>query len=319
MRFNEFFIFPFEYVEKDSDIIIYGMGNVGKCYYNQVMKLKYCNVIGCVDKAADEYGITRYRLIKPEQIHEYVYDYLVIAIDSEITAVRAKKDLVENYFVAEKKIIMASSRKVALSLASTKLKHWMESKEVLEKELNRFWLERIGDVNYFAEIVQDIKKLKRECAKYGNRVYFKAIEQYFKEYLLSDNDAKNKIVILRMLYMAGCFDAQLMEILIAEAYKIDNCDAKMWLLYDISIIEGNEPQCRYENYYVDKRKLMTSTSRAYYQVLEKKKKEKSDKVAIISFTLGNANSSHNALIIPYANEMIKQGKEVMIFPMDMLF
>lgn len=40
-------------------------------------------------------------------------------------------------------------------------------------------------------------------------------------------------------------------------------------------------------------------------------------MAIICFTMGNERSSHNALVIPYANEMVRQGREVAVFPMDL--
>lgn len=314
MRFNEFFVFPFEKVKRGSDIIIYGIGNVGKCFYNQVTVLKYCNVVAAADKEADKMWEARYRIIYPEEIKNCVYDYVVIAVASSVAARQIEKDLYQKYNVPKEKIVFAGNCRVPISLSNTNLEQWLASEETMKTELERFHRARIGDISYFSVISEEMFKLK---ATHQNEK-IETVIAYFKDYLLQNNDVKNKIVILRLLYLAGCFDAACMEKFMHCVAQLDNYDARMWLLYDISLIEGNMQESRYANYYIDKRRLMIENAEFYYKIGHIKKRNKAgNKVAIISFTLGNERSSHNALVMPYANEMCRRGCEVVIFPMDL--
>lgn len=314
MRFNEIFIFPFEKVRRDSAIIIYGMGNVGKSFYNQVATLGYCNVVATADKEADKWGVTHYNTIWPEQIKEYAYDFIVIAVASQVVAEQIKKDLINKYNVPEEKVVFVPNRRVPISLSSTDLSQWLNSVDIMKAELEQFWRERIGDITYFTNITDEICRLSAE----HQDKKIEAIGTFFRDYLHDDNEIKNKIVILRLLYLTGCFDAELMQMFMHYVSKLEDFDARMWLLYDISLIEGNEQESRYADYYTDKRQLMKENATFYYDVAEvESRNETNNRVAIISFTMGNERSSHNALVVPYANEMIKQGCEVTIFPMDL--
>lgn len=44
-------VFPFRKILKDSKIILYGAGYLGKIYHNQLEVSKYCDVVAWVDKA----------------------------------------------------------------------------------------------------------------------------------------------------------------------------------------------------------------------------------------------------------------------------
>lgn len=314
MGFNEFFVFPFEKVKRGSDIIIYGIGNVGKCFYNQVTTLRYCNVVAVADKEADKRGEARYRVIYPEKIKDYAYDCVVIAVASPVVARQIEKDLYQKYNVPKEKIVFAGNCRVPISLSNTNLEQWLASEETMKTELEQFYRARIGDISYFSVISDEMFKLQAE----HQNEKIETVIAYFKDYLLQNNEVKNKIVILRLLYLAGCFDAACMEKFMNCVAQLDNYDARMWLLYDISLIEGNMQESRYANYYIDKRRLMIENAEFYYKINHAKKRNKAgNKVAIISFTLGNERSSHNALVMPYANEMCRRGCEVVIFPMDL--
>lgn len=73
--------FPFRNIKKDSRIIIYGLGMVGKSYIYDVEKTDYCKIIAVSDRnpQVDSMG---YMYVKPEHITELQYDNIVIAIDS---------------------------------------------------------------------------------------------------------------------------------------------------------------------------------------------------------------------------------------------
>lgn len=72
------FLFPYEMVDKDSNVVIWGFGNVGKSYMEQIRQSNYCKVLAVVDK--------NYQTIKdgcvcaPEIIKNIDMDFVVIAI-----------------------------------------------------------------------------------------------------------------------------------------------------------------------------------------------------------------------------------------------
>lgn len=72
------FVFPYEKVNKGSNIILYGAGAVGQAFYAQIVNNAYARVIKWVDKKKDE-GVDIDYLA-------YGFDYVVIAIESETTA-----------------------------------------------------------------------------------------------------------------------------------------------------------------------------------------------------------------------------------------
>lgn len=97
------YLFPFGKVEKNSRIILYAAGNVGKKFYHQVKKSGYCVIEAWVDKnvkLVDDICIS-----SPNNTDMNNCDYVVVAIESEVTAARIIKDLIENYSVEPDKII----------------------------------------------------------------------------------------------------------------------------------------------------------------------------------------------------------------------
>lgn len=77
-------LFPFEQVSKDSRIVLYGAGNVGKAYLAQIVETCFCEVILWVDKNADG-TLTK----KPETIVELDnsdYDTVVVAVENKSVA-----------------------------------------------------------------------------------------------------------------------------------------------------------------------------------------------------------------------------------------
>lgn len=314
METNEIFLFPFEKVQTNSNIIIYGMGDVGKNFYNQVSALGYCNIVAIADRAAERYASTRYPVIHPSRIADQLYDYIVIAVASVGVADQIKRELIIKYNISENKIIFMSNRKTQICLSDTSLSQWLDSLEIMNKEILRFLVLRIGNINYFAEIVDAIWKLKE---KHANEK-IEEIKNCFWDYLHSDVDVKNKIVVLRILYAAGCFDAELMEFYLKNVLFLYNCDVQLWQLHDITLIEINTQDCRYKSYYADKRELMKKIAFTCYRpALLSKSRTKSNRVAIVAVVLGDKRFTHNRLIVPYANEMVRQGREVAIFPVDL--
>lgn len=77
------YYFPYREEINDSDVVLYGAGNVGKSFYMHITTHKKCNIVSWIDKNYKEickYGI---RVDAPEIIRELVYDYVIVAVESE--------------------------------------------------------------------------------------------------------------------------------------------------------------------------------------------------------------------------------------------
>lgn len=96
------FLFPFNQVEKDSTIVLYGAGEVGKTYYSQIMKLCYCKEIIWVDRNADY--INNKNVHNVDEINFHDYDKVVIAIENKKICEQVKKQLISNN-IADDKIV----------------------------------------------------------------------------------------------------------------------------------------------------------------------------------------------------------------------
>lgn len=96
------YLFPFHLVEKNSSIVLYGAGKVGRSYYNQLTQLDYCKNILWVDK---NYETNKNNSVKcVEEIFAHEYDYIVIAIVSEAINKLTKEWLME-CGISEEKIV----------------------------------------------------------------------------------------------------------------------------------------------------------------------------------------------------------------------
>lgn len=76
---TEQYFFPFAKVLQGSDIILYGAGEVGKKYYQQIMRTKYCRIVSWADRNFVELSAQGLSVEAPEAALENQFDYIVIA------------------------------------------------------------------------------------------------------------------------------------------------------------------------------------------------------------------------------------------------
>lgn len=76
---TEQYFFPFAKVIQNSDIILYGAGEVGKKYYQQIMRTKYCRITSWADKNYLELSAQGIPIESPEAALGKEFDYIVIA------------------------------------------------------------------------------------------------------------------------------------------------------------------------------------------------------------------------------------------------
>lgn len=96
---NKRYLFPFGKVEKHEKIIIYGAGNVGTQYMEQIIQTKYCHVTLWVDKYAVKQNVHPI-----EDISKYSFDKVVIAIEDKQIIDNVKRMLLE-MDISDKKIV----------------------------------------------------------------------------------------------------------------------------------------------------------------------------------------------------------------------
>lgn len=92
------------HILKGKEIVIYGAGNVGKDYYNQINEEQCCKVVALVDKNNDKKINDLIKVESVETILNIKFDILVIAVNNEIIADEIRNEL-NKYGIDKKKII----------------------------------------------------------------------------------------------------------------------------------------------------------------------------------------------------------------------
>lgn len=92
---EEQYLFPFELVERESRIIIYGAGNVGACFFKQIKHSKYCNIVMWADRCYADYKDMEMEVNSPESMLEQDFDYVVIAVKNERAANEIKEEWIQ--------------------------------------------------------------------------------------------------------------------------------------------------------------------------------------------------------------------------------
>ena len=73
------YVFPFAKVNKGEKIILWGMGNVGEQYVEQIIQTKYCDILFAVDKQYNAITNKHVAVKAPEVIRQYMDIKVVIA------------------------------------------------------------------------------------------------------------------------------------------------------------------------------------------------------------------------------------------------
>lgn len=87
------YIFPHHLLKENSNIAIYGAGNVGVEYYYQAVRACRYNNIFVADKKGNEASTEYMEVIKPEELADICIDNIIIAVKSESVAMEIKSYL----------------------------------------------------------------------------------------------------------------------------------------------------------------------------------------------------------------------------------
>lgn len=92
---------PFTKIKRGSKVILYGAGDVGNDFKEQIEATNYCTLILWVDKNYQQKGEG---IRAPEEIKSKEFDYILIAIYNE-KAVAETKQYLKGLYIAEEKMI----------------------------------------------------------------------------------------------------------------------------------------------------------------------------------------------------------------------
>jgi hypothetical protein len=88
-------LFPFEKIEKNAAIILYGIGAAGRDYLDQMSKSGYCRIIAVLDRDYEKTPCYRsYDVWPPEAIRKIQgYDYVLVSVQEQSAAEKIKESL----------------------------------------------------------------------------------------------------------------------------------------------------------------------------------------------------------------------------------
>ncbi|MBR1634282.1 MAG: glycosyltransferase family 2 protein [Lachnospiraceae bacterium] len=97
IRPKAFYMFPFELVDRDSWVVLYGMGRIGKQFLQQLCHSNYARIVCIADSDEKLEGdrIEKYRIYSPMHIKNVDYDYIVISVANENKAMEIKSNLLD--------------------------------------------------------------------------------------------------------------------------------------------------------------------------------------------------------------------------------
>jgi len=150
-----YYLFPFDKIPKNSRIILYGAGNVGKQFYDQITETNFCEIVFWLDKKADEVLVKRPETVASLNIDNY--DFAVIAIENETTA-NSIKNFLMNYGIPEYKILHKIHFLSELDDLRKNILHNFQCKTNLNlTEINTLLqLAKRKNLNFSAQVAQDI-------------------------------------------------------------------------------------------------------------------------------------------------------------------
>jgi len=149
-----YYLFPFDKVPKGSRIVLYGAGNVGEQFYEQVIETNFCEIVLWLDKNAN--GILANKPGTIASLNFDDYDTVIIAIENELVAHDVKVILMD-YGVPETKILHHVHCSSEFSkLAHKNILHKFYVKTSLQEDVYEHLIKKAHNLRFSAQFSQDI-------------------------------------------------------------------------------------------------------------------------------------------------------------------
>lgn len=180
-------LFPYERVSREANVVIYGMGWLGKLFVQQIQSNKYCNIAYAVDKNSAKISGYKIPIIHSDKLQDGDYDAVVIAILDSDVANQVARELKGRGIPSAKLIygfdvLEAEDQEGAMSVMS---------------RLNRIeWLlnEPVCRMLYGLESYVQNKMISREILEEAEKSLWhkpRMISELLKVYEFSQNEAKS--------------------------------------------------------------------------------------------------------------------------------
>lgn len=166
-------IFPFEYVDRGSKVIVYGLGKYGTSFIEQVEATKWCRIVGVSDKNVEKDNRS-YSFIEADKLGDVDADYIIIAIADIETVSRVYNYLIKSG-IPDSKIISTLMR------SHVDYKHLTEDEKVNENKPIQILIQLgggLGDCVVYLSAYKKIEELLQQgiidikCNKeYGEALY----------------------------------------------------------------------------------------------------------------------------------------------------
>ena len=109
------YIFPYGLIVQGSRVALYGAGAVGRCFYRQLMKDKYCKIELWVDKNYKTVDISYAEVKEPKLLLQEQCDYIIVCLQNELAAQSIISDL-KSMGIEENKIVWRADYKADMDI-----------------------------------------------------------------------------------------------------------------------------------------------------------------------------------------------------------
>jgi ADP-heptose:LPS heptosyltransferase len=141
-------LFPFEKIDKGSNIVIYGINMIAQEYASQLLKTNYCEVVGFGDEFTNE-----------EFWRQIDYDYVVLAFDSHLD-LRVAQNFLKKLNIPDSKIISPSDGLLNFDKIFKKKRPKYHFKRLSKKDFN-LGIELRGGIGDLLMLCAFIKELRK--------------------------------------------------------------------------------------------------------------------------------------------------------------
>lgn len=98
-------LFPFDCVNREDKIVLYGAGYVGKAFWSQITENNYCNIVLWTDSNWEKKIGENLPVAKLDLLKVIEYDKIIISIDSNEIALKLISNLINEFGVDANKIL----------------------------------------------------------------------------------------------------------------------------------------------------------------------------------------------------------------------
>mgnify|MGYP002622726058 CR=1 FL=1 len=304
--FNNSFLFPFEKIEKNAKVVVCGAGKVGKSFVNQIQKSSYCDLVLWTDQNYQNKRNDIFTVSPHEAVSKEEFDYAVIGVSSPNLEKEIRRTLLD-YRVPNEKIIYVRDRRLTNVQVEPSLKEFCFSEKYKRDAIIDYFLrDPQRDLDIFWNLIIQI-------SKYENS---EEIQNVLMNIFYEEKNQQRAYVILRILLMCRLMNPEMMEKYVHFTENIENPKHRYWMLVDMGILEFFHQEWIYDDYYLDRRRVMKKTA---HELLDKNMAFKHSsgtgisRIAILTTNMNHVDESVTRFVMDYANEIAGHNVEVAIF------